>query len=1071
MPDDDSIISEKSTTKKDSVQDPTLTDEPLEVTREEVRRYAHFFQPFDNDPLQEKTLRALAHGDKHIVTGANGTGKAHTLSAIVSNLLSQGKRCLVVGNNPFDLQAVKSQLSSIGLTELCLIISEPELERNHFIEEIKHNAATAKNPVNFDADAYDLLISLCLRDEVRLKEIHTTLNKVIYEDDAWAGMAGKFLESHHIQERSLLNSMLSPDGFTFSPESYELMVEAIQECERLYKDLNTLKHPLEALNNNIFQDNSEEEAIEHTEFEIQKFEQRAGNLYHRFIGMLENYRQELNNHYTDYYETLREKSLSIKAGIKDYSNQYGTDFQDADAITNTKLKLQGLFSKRPKNILETKKMVLEQYEKLKKDLKRRPYFEFSFDDIKSSGSGFEKINGSLEAFDESLKTWSQTIPKEVDNKVTWLNSTTVIKPLSKYQELVEELEKDYAEFVTEFNESELFEKQFTAKAGPLKEKLEFLSSVVDQIELIKYNLQDFGKFFPWKHYWLTISGMPQKLVEALIKVRPSNWIAAFESWFFHHLLDRNYDETIPNSGQLLHQATEDRGRLNKLMPKKILAAFRSMRNERYDLLKQVNKPLFNKLFSKKNKGIIAETTLGDLMQEDMATTTAFFPVLLMSPKAANNILAGSADNFDLVAFSDAGQMNFKDCVNLLNQADLKFLFANPHYSEVIASALGKGQKTLLQYGREMKFMEHNLPYYHHDMTPFVGLLERKVFNAEFKKLPKPEKIPEIRYMTVQGNYFPNKATNEEEAQQILALLSEVKPLVGKQYPAVGIVCFTAAQEELINRYFKRIKFEKQQGVKVIWRLEEAGMSVCPIYDLNQYAFDILFVSTVFDTSNNELTKDFRSLDRPLALCAFQDLLMYPAKQLTICTSIEPDFLRSHLPNEEDEYTGLHILADYLDLARDLSRFPMEPIPLPLATTYSGQESHDESRLLLIREIIESICLYIDPERVESHMSIGSVPLDLVIHPLYEKEPPIAIRCDGFFTSETPGAYLWDHQVETMLEEAGYYFIPIWSVNWWRQPVDETRQLVSEILELDQKYDREPRVIKPGLEENIPWDST
>lgn len=81
------------------------------------------------------------------------------------------------------------------------------------------------------------------------------------------------------------------------------------------------------------------------------------------------------------------------------------------------------------------------------------------------------------------------------------------------------------------------------------------------------------------------------------------------------------------------------------------------------------------------------------------------------------------------------------------------------------------------------------------------------------------------------------------------------------------------------------------------------------------------------------------------------------------------------------------------------------------------------------EVYSSLLTQIDPERIVQQYEAGGFRIDMVV--LDEnKEPLVAIECDGAAYHSSEEAHGWDMYRQKMLERMGFKFHRIWSTDWW-----------------------------------------
>ena len=139
-------------------------------------------------------------------------------------------------------------------------------------------------------------------------------------------------------------------------------------------------------------------------------------------------------------------------------------------------------------------------------------------------------------------------------------------------------------------------------------------------------MRDFEVFFDWHRHWLQLSASAQKLIHALVKVKPKNWMAAFESWYFHNRLNLDYAVALPQNDDLFKGFITAYQALKKLLPKQTLALWQKRQSESLRQLRKQNKTQYQQLFA--NEAVTTSTyNLADLWKTASALILDFFPVL------------------------------------------------------------------------------------------------------------------------------------------------------------------------------------------------------------------------------------------------------------------------------------------------------------------------------------------------------------------------------------------------------------------------------------------------------------
>ncbi len=646
----------------------------LERTTKPVLRPIRTYQftTLDTDPVQSSALRDLDTEANALFSGTSGTGKTHLLVAALVNLLANERKTLVLAKSPTDLRKIKRQLEIQGLEKLAVLIDEPFYDKNDFVTRLRENYNQKKN-TDHKADEFQLLMNQSKRRTASLNEGDRALNRIIFGESTWSGVVGRFLESHTRQGRELLDSQLSTRAYQFNYEEYQTLKRDLLRCRELYDALNTLKHPLESLNPDLFQKYADaNEAGEFASETIQELSREARTLYHEHIGLTESYGRSLYNHYESHYEQTKDQTNALHDSIGDHSDQYGEDFTDTGTFKNTRLRLAGIFSKQKRQVLNRKKQFQEEYEQLQGKHKKTGYFDYNF--TAPSGEGFDRVERDLEYFSEALNDWKQDIPKVVGMAVQNLNATTAYAELG-YNQRLKKAESNYEAFIQEINDLSLFEEFFNSDDTTLLKRRKYLEELLDKLEILQYNVRDFDDFYQWKRHWTGLGENSQRLVKALVKVRPSDWEAAFKSWYYHHLLNREYIASLPHNNSVFGDFAEERNTIKTQLPQHILGNWQSNYARQTAALKQQNSGMYNDLFVKKATAT-QSASLDRLFSDRFNVLIDLFPIVLTTPEVVNKLFPDRPDIFDLVAFENAHELRSEDCKKALRQGKRRWILAD-----------------------------------------------------------------------------------------------------------------------------------------------------------------------------------------------------------------------------------------------------------------------------------------------------------------------------------------------------------------------------------------------------------
>ena len=107
----------------------------------------------DADSSQIEAIEMAKSGKSFVLQGPPGTGKSQTITNIIAECLSDGKKVLFVSEKLAALNVVYDKLKQAGLAEFCLQLHSHKANKKDVIADICHTLRTGKSMVSSKADA------------------------------------------------------------------------------------------------------------------------------------------------------------------------------------------------------------------------------------------------------------------------------------------------------------------------------------------------------------------------------------------------------------------------------------------------------------------------------------------------------------------------------------------------------------------------------------------------------------------------------------------------------------------------------------------------------------------------------------------------------------------------------------------------------------------------------------------------------------------------------------------------------------------------------------------------------
>jgi hypothetical protein len=148
------------------------------------------YSAINTDPTQYKALANLKDKNRLIIHGPPGTGKSQSLTAIITNALSNKSKCLVVCEKKTALEVIQKNLEKAGLGELCGMIEDVNKDRKTIVKSVREREYTNTGT---DFSLFENLLEESNKNIQSVNSGHTFFSKKILNQFSWTDLVGKFL--------------------------------------------------------------------------------------------------------------------------------------------------------------------------------------------------------------------------------------------------------------------------------------------------------------------------------------------------------------------------------------------------------------------------------------------------------------------------------------------------------------------------------------------------------------------------------------------------------------------------------------------------------------------------------------------------------------------------------------------------------------------------------------------------------------------------------------------------------------------------------------------------------------
>jgi superfamily I DNA and/or RNA helicase/very-short-patch-repair endonuclease len=1076
--------------KQSIIQDINLLIEESSDSDQDVLLNENFkINPFcsvDTDPTQQRILSNLSNNSRFIVHGPPGTGKSQSITAVITNALSNKAKCLVVCEKRTALDVIYKNLSDVGLEKLCGVVEDTTKDRRKIVDKARETIDKLRQtiyyytPYNFDENEYTNLLDKTKTHIKTDHDFHNFLSKKIIGNKTWSEVVGGFLKNETNPNYKEIDDKLNYSDFSFSDKEYYELLVIIEKSVSLLRNYSPLNHPFGLFDFDYFKDRSIVDIKMVFDRIIPELRQEINHLILKNTEIRNECGKSLNTQYQQFYEEITSIITETDKLWKDNLNK--KFFSKYTRINRLLLSVLGIIAPSITKTKKDQKRLNFLIEKLRSLVQNCIFCKFSIDQEYFSITNSQKL---IPLIQSPLEDWfnqlHDIIQREIDKLSEGSNQTIEIA------NRVNEYLSSYSVAIDKINYTHIFK--------PIDYKPELyqveaqLSAIKQELLAITEKKEDVNSYLIWERFLRTFPEHYQKLLVIISNYDLSIIQKLFKSWYFNHILNKNFinDLTTPeNSIQNIYECLDS---LKKETTKKALSYWQEKRIKSIYQFDNNHPYSAKQLYSKTNHNH-EKKTLRQIIEQDFILFTDLFPVLLVNPSVCSSLFELKENLFDIVIFDEASQLRIEDTFCALIRGKIRIIAGDEHQmppSSYFTSAdfsIDSEEETievipieeqlhhdavqdlankesLLQFASDLKYEDIYLDIHYRSRHPLLIDFSNAAFYGN-RLSPLPAKIDykPIRFINVNGVY--ENQTNNSEAKQVIDILRKhISPKPDGNYPSIGIATFNIYQRNLIIDEIKKESNADVDFGKKIDLLYEKGLFIKNLENIQGDEKDIIIISTTFGKNyKKEFFERFGPLNISTKGHRLLNVIITRAKyKVYVCTSFPMEKIqkyREFLLNSGN--IGRGVLYAYLAYAKAIEDGDITKIKVILDQLYEnctakqslenyqsfyGTESPFEEEVvnLLIKNGV--------PEtRIGLQYQCGGFRIDFVIKSKQNSKPVIAIECDGATYHSSNEAYLWDVFRQKQLEEYGFRFYRIWSTDWWLSPDKEIQKILKFIQDFD-----------------------
>lgn len=1043
----------------------------------------HAFTLVETDPSQQHFIHLLGKGYHPILQGAPGTGKTRTLTAILANVVSNGGTCLVISDQKNTLETLEQNMRKVGLEELTVLIEDEYRDRKQILESVYKRAAN-KVPPYRPAASFIRVMKSCATQIQELQQFHQKLQTALISDMKWADLVCAYLEMKDDKLERILSDKLSKFSFTYNNQECTEICSVLAEGHPLYKQLGTLQHPLNVLNERFFHEANMYQVSSQLKESLKNVVYVVDSAQRDLLTYLFDYEKQLENHYAEIFHQKASYTDDVIEIIEEAFKVSKFYFNKKGGLGRSVL---GMFGSKYKELREKKEVVYEQYVSLVRYHGKYQYFKHDFIGAKLEEEEIETVLDNLKKYKERLSEWYGEIEDRIRLEKNNL-SLGSLHPHANFEKQTRELVRNLDLLASNLKNANMFKAGFQYSSSNVRKRLTDLEELRANLTKIEETMSDFEAYHSLKFFWAQLSPLQRNVFKAMTQTKVVDWQHGFKLWYYGSMLKRQVDQHLPqesNYRTVLKHLGLEREKLKTMLHRHTIDYWRSKQNDVTKTFRRQHAPNTVQQLYHWRGNSTQNVSLPKVVQYAPEVFNSFFPIMLTTPSLCSAILPLEPSLFDVVIFDNANQLRLEDTYAAMLRGKYKIIAGDQQQSPP-SDQFSSAQPTNTDADKDFVWLDDEFMFGHDDnrfYNPMGGSAYRaslldyaqgklhhkedwlKVHyraahpslvdfsNAAFygnQLNPMPAKLPyqAIHFTQVNGVY--TKEQNRAEAEQIIAHLKNLG--ARKEVPKVGIAACTLAQRNYIWELFREELVKEADSNGILHQLYHAGLLIKTLENIQNDELDVLLFSVTFgEDSEQKFVEDYGILQKNHGHLLLNGLLMRVKREVHVFTSIPERYYERYLGNiPQKGNVSKGVFYAYLAYAKAVATNDQatRQMILDLLSKHCTHRA-DNRQIIAHKEgvfrelVLEFLKKHFKSDQLIKDYEHAGFQLPVAIKNANE-ELSVVLFFDLYNDHPLEEAYAWDVFEEHHLNQLGLVCIRVWSYAWWMDRDKAEKDLLNQI---------------------------
>lgn len=1040
----------------------------------------------DADSSQIEAIELAKSGKSFVLQGPPGTGKSQTITNIIAECLSDGKKVLFVSEKLAALNVVYEKLDQAGLSEFCLQLHSHKANKKEVIADICHTLRTKKSIISSKAD---LEIELKKKAERQLDAYATELHRQrpviekslyqLYEayaalrfmpDVEWTvpqlSSKGKMYLTETMPLLEQYVDYIPSIGYDYRKNPWygyvnqDTSYQAKSDVKNNFSTVVQLLQTLIPLQNEI----SEKYRIHCSSID----DAHIWNTFFNFAATSQVITPSLLDraHFNEVNPVLN-KLQTLSSDILNYRAELNTTFNNdiykLDGSAYYK-KLTKQFSGTFSRFFNTEyKQLISDLRSCKKDGKKPSYSEavamtehLSY--YQQKCMEYNETDAPIKSFlgpaYKGVETEWSYITEQLSTLKSIISNNISFGTLGSYSDFISEQSffADYAQNLKEAFAACNVE-VLNHTAGYFDKKVLNIYSADCPSVLLRLNscLHEIDKLDNWCHFRNLISKLDDKQVVSYIAVaisyniEPKYVVGSFQKQFYCQWIDLILSETPVLSA------------FNRISQDKAIRTFSVKDTEQFEINKakiraelSAKRPSLDMIAPGSALAILLregekkrkQKSIRSLLTETGELIQRIKPCFLMSPLSVSTFLAPNSVHFDVVIFDEASQIFPQDAIGAIYRAKQLIVVGDSkqmppsNFFNASIEAEDSDEETgdVTDFESILDLCSTSMQqlrlrwHYRSRFEQLITFSNKNFYDNDLVTFPSAKADAPgigVDYYHVDGIFDRKSHTNRKEAEFIVNLIYQNID----KYPdrSLGVVAFSISQQDLIDKLLSKRRQDTPEKEFFFKHDRKEPFFIKNLETVQGDERDTIIFSVAYGIDvQGRLLHNFGPLNR----IGGERRLNVAVTRAKCNVQLVSSMHYTDIDLKRTSAEGAKILREYLDFAEN------GEIALERNVNVNPFEQFDSDFEL---EVCDFLCS--KGFSVDTQVGCSGFRIDLGLKLPDSSNYVLAIECDGATYHSSKNARDRDRLRQEILERMGWKFYRIWSTDWFRNKSVEQLRLL------------------------------